>query len=92
MLRLLFVKDEKYSDIHTQENNKGLDHRTAILKYLTLPWANSERGVCADSYFSSVSSAEDMMLLGLRFIEVVKTVTKKSRMNYISGIELAEVK
>ena len=57
MLRLLSVKSEEDSDLHTQENNKGLQHGTDILKYLVLPWDNSERGVCADSYFASVSSA-----------------------------------
>ena len=78
MLHLLLLKDEQESDIHAQENNKGLSHGTAILKYLTLPWANSERSVCDDSYFSSVSSAEKMMRLGFQFIAVVKTATKNS--------------
>ena len=58
MLRLLLVKDEKDSDLHAQDNNESLDHGKAILKYLTLLWANSEHIICADSYFASVSSAE----------------------------------
>ena len=58
ILRLLLVKSEEYSDLQTQENNEGLQHGTAILKYLVLPWANSERVVCADYYFASVSSEE----------------------------------
>ena len=65
-------------------------HGTAILKYLILPWANYERGVCADSYFASVSGDEDMVQSGLQFIGVVKTSTKKTPMNHISGIELTE--
>ena len=77
MLRLLLVKSEEYSLLHTQENNEGLQHGTAILKYFVVPWANSERGVCADSYFASVSSAEEMMRIGIHFIGVVKTTTKK---------------
>ena len=76
MLRLLLVKSEEDSHLHTQENNEGLQHGTAILKYLVLPWANSEQGVCADSYFASVSSAEEMMQIGIRFIGVVKTAKK----------------
>ena len=60
------------------------------MKYLTLPWANSQRGVCADSYFASVSSAEEMMRLGLRFIGVVKTATKKFPMAYLSSLELTQ--
>ena len=42
MLRLLLVNIEKDSNLHTQENNEGLQHGTDILKYLVLPWANSE--------------------------------------------------
>ena len=77
MLQLLLVKSEEDSHLHKQENNEGFQHGTDILKYLVLPWANSERGVCADSYFASVSSAEEMMRIGIRFIGVVKTATKK---------------
>ena len=76
MLRLLLVKSEEDYHLHTQENNEGLQHGTAILKYVVVPWANYERGVCADSYFASVSSAEEMMRIGIRFIGVVKTATK----------------
>ena len=42
MLRLLLVKSEEDSHLHTQENNEELQHGTAILKYLVVPWANSE--------------------------------------------------
>ena len=84
MLRLLLVKYEQDSDINAQENNEGLSNGTYILKYLTLPWYNSERDVCAYSYFDYVSSAEEMMLLGLQFIEVVNTATKTFPMNFIS--------
>ena len=77
MLRLLLVKSEEDSHLHTQEKNGGLQHGTDILKYRVVPWANSERGVCADSYFASVSSAEEMMQIGIRFIGVVKTATTK---------------
>ena len=43
MLRLLLVKSGEDSHLHTQENKKVLQHGTAILQYLVLPWANSER-------------------------------------------------
>ena len=86
MLRLLLEKSEEYYELHTQENNEALRHGTAILKYLVLPWANSERGVCADSYFASVYSAEEMMRIGIRFIVVVKTATKTFPMAYLSSI------
>ena len=42
MLRLLLVKSESYSHLHTQEINEGFQHETDILKYLVIPWANSE--------------------------------------------------
>ena len=90
MLQLLLVKNEEDSNLHTIKNNIGMAHGTAILKYLTLPWANSQRGVCADSYFASVSSAEEMLRIGLRFIGVVKTATKKFPMTYLSSIEFIE--
>ena len=87
MLRLLLVKSEEYSHLHAQENNEGLQHGTPILKYLVVSWANSERGVCAHSYFALVSSAEDMMRIGIHFIGVVKTATKKFPVAYLSSIE-----
>ena len=84
------TKSEEDSHLHTQENNEGLQHGPAILKYLVVPWANSERGVCADSYFASVSSEEEMMRIGIRFIGVVKTATKTFPMAYILSIKLDE--
>ena len=92
MLRLLLVKSEEDSHLHTEENNEGLQHGTAILKYIVLPWANSERGVCANSYFALVSSAEEIIRIGVRFIGVVKTATKTFPMAYLSSIELDEVR
>ena len=59
---------------------------------LVVPWANSEQGVFAYSYFASVSSAEEMMRIGIRFIGVVKTATKQIPMEYLSSIELNEVR
>ena len=90
MLRLLLVKSEEDSDLSTLEREDGIPHGTHILKYLTLPWANSRRGACADSYFASVTSAEELMKIGLRFIGVVKTATKKFPMQYLSSLELLE--
>ena len=58
MLRILLMKSEEDSHLHTQENNAGFQRGTAILKYFVVPWANSERGVCADSYFASALEAE----------------------------------
>ena len=60
------------------------------MKNIVVPWANSERGVCADYYFASVSSAEDMMRVDIRFIGVVKTAAKQFHMAYLLIIELNE--
>ena len=87
MLRLLLVKYGQDSSIHAKENNGCLSHGTDILKYSTLPWDNSEQGFCADSYFASVSSAEEMMRLGLKLIGVVNTATETFPINYLPGIE-----
>ena len=52
MLRLLIVNSAEDSDIHSLENDEGIAHGASILKCLCLPCANTQRGVCADSYFS----------------------------------------
>ena len=78
MLRLLLVTYKQDSGIHAQENSKGLAHGSDILEYLTVPWANYEWGVFADSCFDPASSSEEMMQLGLGFIGVMKTATKNS--------------
>ena len=57
MLRLLIVKSAEDSDLHTLDNDEAIVHGNSILKYICLPWANTRRGVYADSYFYSVSSA-----------------------------------
>ena len=90
MLRLLLVKSAEDSETHTMEGDDGLNHGTRILKYLVSPWNRSGRVVCADSYFSSVSTCEEMMRIGLRYIGVVKTATKKFPMRYLSSLEMLE--
>jgi Transposase IS4 len=66
MLSLKLVTSIEY------ETGKRLfPHGTEIVKELVLPWAHSDRVVCADSYFASVVTAEELLRLGLRFIGVV---------------------
>ena len=72
------------------EQEDGILHGSHILKYLTLPWAKSKRGVCTDLYFASITLAEELMKIKLRFIGVVKTARKKFPMQYLSSIELLE--
>ena len=46
-----------------------------------------DRIVCADSYFASLTAAEELWNHGLRFIGVIKTATRKFPMAYLSNIE-----
>jgi hypothetical protein len=46
--------------------------------------------VCADSYFASVATALELKRLGLRFIGVVKTATKRFPLKHLSGLELRD--
>ena len=63
-------------------------HGAAIFMELVLPWVNTHRIVCADSYFASVTAAEFIYLNGLKFIGVVKTATRKYRISYLASQEL----
>ena len=81
MPHLLIVKSAEDSDLHILDNDEGIEHGTSILKYIFLYLANTRLGVCADSYFASVSSAEEIIKIGPRFIGVVKTAT-----NFSDGI------
>ena len=53
MLRLKIVKHIENVDLHMIEGTNALPHGTSVLKFLVLPWAQSGRGICADSYFAS---------------------------------------
>ena len=89
MLRLKLVKNAEAEGVGngSQEDNSGLIHGCVVLKELVQPWFNSNRTVCADSYFASVSTALELGKLGLRFIGVIKTATKKFPQSYLSSIE-----
>ena len=43
--------------------------------------------VCANSYFASVSTAKELMRLGMRFIGVVNTTSKQFPMVYLQALE-----
>jgi hypothetical protein len=88
MIRLRLVKStDDYDDNHENEGD-ALPHGTKVLKYLVDPWCHSDQIVCADSYFSSVKTAEEMQKIGLHFIGVIKTATKHYPMEYLSTQEL----
>ena len=68
-----------------QESGNGDDliHGCKVLKELIEPWYHTNRVVCADSYFASVSTAKELMRLGMRFIAVFKTASKQFLMAYL---------
>lgn len=91
MMQLKLVKTAEEQDAaHLNTGEDGLMHGTAVLKQLVLPWANSQRIVCADSYFACVPTVHEMTKIGLRFIGVVKTATRQFPMAYLNRIELSE--
>ena len=65
-------------------------HGTAVLNHIVLPWANSQQGVWADSYFCFTFKCRRDMQICLCFIGVVKTATKKYLMVYLTRIKLNE--
>ena len=71
-----------------KQHETQLNEGTKVCKELCLPWANSDRVVVADSYFASVQTAQEMKRVGLRFIGVVKTATKKFPMHQLQSCQL----
>ena len=68
----------------------GNNHGTNVLKFLVEPWVRTDRCICADSYFASINAVTVMRTMGLHFIGVVKTATKKFPMSYLSNLELVQ--
>ena len=91
MLRLNLVKkiQEEVKAELGQDSGNGDDliHGCKVLRELIEPWYHTNRVVCADSYFASVSTAKERMWLGMRFIGVVKTASKKFPMVYLQALE-----
>ena len=59
-----------------------------MLLVLVETCANIDRIFCGGSYFSLVRESDTLNEIGLRFIGVVKTGTKRFPMNYRSEIQL----
>jgi len=85
MMRLRLVKTPAASEL--LEHN-GIPHGGNVLMSLVNPWALSDRVICADSFFASVSAAEALKRIGLRFIGVVKTATRKYPLAYLSSRDM----
>ena len=82
------IQEEVKSELG-QESGNGDDliHGCKVMKELIEPWYHTHRVVCDDSYFASVSTAKELMRLGMRFIGVVKTASKQSPMAYLQALE-----
>ena len=57
MMRLRIVKSPK-NEGEQKDDRENLPHGTKVLKELVMLWDNTERIVCADSYFVLVPAAE----------------------------------
>ena len=90
MMRLKLVKTMEEQQAHLHTGDGGLLHGAAVLKPLVLPWARTDRTVCADSYFASVGALRELKRIGLRFIGVVKTATWHFSQSYLSHLEMTE--
>jgi hypothetical protein len=88
MMKLKLVETAESEALHAVEGEDGLLHGTVILKRLLEPWAGQgDRVVCANSYFASVGAAEELEKMGLGFIGVVKTTTRRFPQAHLSAIE-----
>ena len=90
MIRLKIVKTAEEENASAVTDDDGNNHGTNVLKFLVEPWVRTDRCVCEDSYFASVNAVTVMRMIGLRFIGVVKTATKKFPMSYLSNLELVQ--
>jgi hypothetical protein len=90
MLQLKIVKGAIYNGVNDENYQHDMNHGTRVLMELVEPWFDSRRIVCADSYYSSVSTAQELLQRRLRFIGVVKTATRKFPMAYLQTLEMDE--
>ena len=82
------IQEEVKAELGLESSNgDDLIHGCKVLKELTEPWYHTHRLVCVDSYFSSVSTAKELMRLGVRFIGVVKTASKQFPMACLQELE-----
>ena len=90
MIQLKIVKTAEEENASAVTDDDGINNGTNVLKFLVEPWVRMDHCVCADSYFTSVNAVTVMRMMGLRFIGVVKTATKKFPMSYLSNLELVQ--
>ena len=91
MLQLKLVKNiqEEVKAGLGKESGNGDDliYGFKVMKEFIESWHHTHRVDRADSYFDYVSTAKELMRLGMRFIGVVKTAPKQFTMAYLQALE-----
>ena len=72
------------ADAAQKRRSVYLLHRTKVPIYLVKLCRNTWRTVCDDSYFASVLTVDKLEKIGLNFVGVVKTATKKYHMHFLN--------
>jgi Transposase IS4 len=78
-LKLVKTATEQQATSPYNDEDDGLTHGTRVLKELISPWFHSDRVVCADSYFASVKTAEELKRFNMRFMVLLKQKQKSFR-------------
>jgi Transposase IS4 len=83
MLQLKIVKTPTELELQElQDDNKKLNHGSEVLQDLVKPWKNTNRIVCADSYFASVQVANKLLNGRCSLLESSRTPIKIIQWNY----------
>ena len=90
MLKLKLVNTSEEESTSSSVTHSGLLHGTKLFLGLVEGYVNTNRIICADSYFASVEVCVELKKIGLRFIGVVKNSHSKFPMSYLSHVELKE--
>lgn len=91
MLQLKLVTSARLEQSRRHpDDGPQLPHGTEVLRQLVIPFAGSDRIVCADSYYASVTTANELLKIGLRHIGVVKTATRMFPSQALGEKELLE--
>ena len=91
-LKIVTTDVEAAANNQHEENENGevFLRGIQVLQYFVMPWSNTNIIVCADFYFTSVGAALELKRIGLRFVGVMKTLTRCYPMKALSEIELVD--
>jgi hypothetical protein len=83
MLRLQILTTTEDQKEGYLEDEVNFLHGTSVISCLVSPWDGSGRIVTADCYYSSVDAAFHLRDLGLKYVGVAKTATRRFQMAYL---------